>query len=219
MHLSDKIYTSLKISINKLHMLRTTILDICSNLVSCNVTMSAFDILMRFLICIHLFTSCSPLTFQEIIFGFTRNQLRYVRLILLCFKAVLGLKVNLGKSELMAVGEIENIGNLTAYLGCRVAGLPMKYLGLLLAAAYKATSTWNGVTEQMGRRLAGWKKIYLSKGGQLTLIKSMLSNLPTYYLSLFPVPMSVANRIEKIQQDFLWRGMGDENKLHLVSWN
>jgi hypothetical protein len=78
---------------------------------------------------------------------------------------------------------------------------------------------WNGVTEQMEQRLAGWKKIYLSKGGRLSLIKSTLSNLPTYYLSLFPVPMSVANRIEKIQQDFLWGGMGDEKKLHFVSWN
>jgi hypothetical protein len=61
--------------------------------------------------------------------------------------------------------------------------------------------------------------MYLSKGGRLTLIKSTLSNLPTYYLYLFPVPMSVANRIEKIQRDFLWGGMRDEQKMHLVSWN
>jgi hypothetical protein len=45
--------------------------------------------------------------------------------------------------------------------------------------------------------------MYLSKGGRLTLIKSTLSNLPAYYLYLFPVHMSVANRIEKIQRDFL----------------
>jgi hypothetical protein len=147
------------------------------------------------------------------------EQLWHVRLILLCFEAVSRLKVNLGKSELMAVEEVENIGNLVAYLGCRVAGLPMKYLELPLGAAYKDTSMWNGVTEQMEWRLAGWKKIYLSKGGRLTLIKSTLSNLPTYYLSLFPVLVSVAYRIEKIQRDFLWGGMGDEKKLYLISWN
>jgi hypothetical protein len=62
-------------------------------------------------------------------------------------------------------------------------------------------------------------KIKTTKGGRLTLIKSMLSNIPTYYLSLFPVPMSVVNRIKKIQRDFLWGGMGDEKKLHLISWN
>jgi hypothetical protein len=77
------------------------------------------------------------------------EQLQYVRLILLCFKVVSGLKVNLGKSELVVVGEVENIGNLAVYLRCKVAGLPMKYLGLKLGAAYKATSMWNGVMEQM----------------------------------------------------------------------
>jgi hypothetical protein len=147
------------------------------------------------------------------------EQICYVCLILLCFEAVSGLKVNFGKSELVAVGEVGSIGTLAAYLGCRVANLPMKYLGLPLGAAYKAVSMWNEVTEQMERRLAGWKKLCLSKGGRVTLIKSTLSNLLTYYLSLFPVPVSVANRIEKIQRDFLWGGMGDEPKMHLVNWD
>ena len=126
-----------------------------------------------------------------------------MHLILLCSEAVSGLRVNLGKSELVAIGEVDNIGDLANILVCNVAALPMKYLGLPLGAAYKATSIWNGVVEQMERRLAGWKKLYLSKAGRLTLIQSTLSNLPTYYLSLFPVPMSVAKRMEKIQREFL----------------
>jgi hypothetical protein len=68
------------------------------------------------------------------------------------------------------------------------------------------------------QRLAGWKRLYLSKGGKLTLIKSTLSNLPTYYLSLFPLPMSVAWRIEKLQRDFLWGGIDDSPKFHMVHW-
>ena len=58
----------------------------------------------------------------------------------------------------------------------------------------------------------------LIQGGRVTLIKSTLSNLPTYFLSLFPIPASVANRIEKLQRDFLWGGIGDEPKFHLVKW-
>jgi hypothetical protein len=50
------------------------------------------------------------------------------------------------------------------------------------------------------------------------LIKSTLSSLPTYFLSLFAVPSSVAHRIEKLQRDFLWGGIGDEFKYHLVNW-
>jgi hypothetical protein len=78
-------------------------------------------------------------------------------------------------------------------LGCRVGSLPMTYLGMPLGASYKSVSTWEGVVEKMERKLAGWKRMYLSKGGRLTLIKSTLSNLPTYLLSLFPFPLRVAN--------------------------
>jgi hypothetical protein len=53
----------------------------------------------------------------------------------------------------------------------------------------------------------------------VALIKSTLSNLPTYMLSLFPILVDVASRIEKIQRDFLWGGLNDEAKLHLVDWD
>ena len=39
---------------------------------------------------------------------------------------------------------------------------------------------------------------------QLTLLKSSLSSLPTYYLSLFIIPQAVAARLERIQRNFLW---------------
>ena len=61
--------------------------------------------------------------------------------------------------------------------------------------------------------------MYLSKGGRITLIKSTLSSLPTYFLSLFPIPVAVASRIDKIQRDFLWGGLGEGKKFHLVNWS
>lgn len=67
-------------------------------------------------------------------------------------------------------------------------------------------------------RLADWKRLYLSKGGRITLIKSTLPNLPTYFLSLFPILVGVANCIEKVQWDFWWGGVEDEFKCLLVNW-
>jgi hypothetical protein len=61
------------------------------------------------------------------------------------------------------------------------------------------------------------EKMYLCNGGRVTHIKSTLANLPRFFMSLFPLPASVANRIEKLQRDFLFGGLDEEFKYHLVS--
>ena len=112
------------------------------------------------------------------------DQILILRMILIWFEAVSGLKINLGKSNLVPVGVVHNIGLLLDVLGCKLGSLPMKYLGLPLGANFKDKTIWNPILEKMERKLAGWKHLYLSKGGRVTLIKSTLSNLPTYFLSI-----------------------------------
>ena len=74
---------------------------------------------------------------------------------------------------------------------------------------------WDGVEERFQRRLALWKRQYISKGGRLTLIRSTLSNMPIYYMSILRMPTSVRLRLEQIQRDFLWDwgegGFGEED--------
>ena len=75
-------------------------------------------------------------------------------LVLIWFEAVSGLKVNLGKSELVAVGAVPNMDLLMAVLGCKQGFLLMKYLGLLLEAKFKDKPIWNPILEKMERKLA-----------------------------------------------------------------
>ncbi|XP_028078613.1 uncharacterized protein LOC114280444 [Camellia sinensis] len=124
------------------------------------------------------------------------------------FAAVSGLRVNLAKSELIPVGEVATIPVLAAILGCKVANLPITYLGLPLGASFKAKGVWDRVVDRVQRRLAGWKRQYLSKGERLTLIKSVLSSIPTYFMSVHVIPVSVTKRIEQLQRDFLWGSGG-----------
>ena len=121
------------------------------------------------------------------------DQILILCMILIWFEVVLGLKINLGKSELVLVGVVHNVDLFLVVLGCKQGSLPMKYLGLPLGAKFKDKTIWNPILEKMERRLARWKRLYFSKGGRVTLIKSTLSNLPTYFLSLFSIPASVAN--------------------------
>ena len=132
------------------------------------------------------------------------EQILHIRLLLLCFQAMTGLKVNVQKSEMVPIGEVDDVHALAKILGCRVGTLPMSCLGMPLGASHNSPSIWNPILEKIERKLAGWKKLYLSKGGRLMLLKSMLSSLPTYFLSLFTISTYMANRIAKLQRDFLW---------------
>ena len=107
---------------------------------------------------------------------------------------------------------------LAVELGCRVGSLPSQYLGLPLGAPNRAPYMWDGVEERVRRRLALWKRQYISKRGRVTLIKSTLASMPIYQMSIFRMPKVVARRLEKVQRDFLWGGRNMEGAIHLVKW-
>ena len=127
----------------------------------------------------------------------SREQLLFIRLVLSCFQAFTGLKINIGKSEIIPVGEVNNIVALANILQCRVGRLPMKYLGMPLGTSFKSAAIWNPILKKMEKKLSRWKRLYLSKGGRLMLIKSTLSSLlRTFYL--FTIPKTVVARLESI---------------------
>jgi hypothetical protein len=96
------------------------------------------------------------------------SQLRHLRSLFLLFEAASGLKVNLAKSNLIPVGNVDQVERLSDLLGCGIASLPAKYLGIPLRASYKSIHIWDGVVEKIEHRLASWQRLYLFKGGRVT---------------------------------------------------
>ena len=73
------------------------------------------------------------------------------------FEAMSGLRINLNKSEIIPIGAVDNVVELSLELGCGIGSLPTSYLGLPLGASHKATRVWKSVKERFRKRLASWK--------------------------------------------------------------
>ena len=134
------------------------------------------------------------------------EQLKFLSWFLMWFEAMSGLKINLTKSEIIPIGPVNNLVELASELGCNIGSLPTSYLGLPLGVKHKALGVWDSIEERYRKRLAAWKTQYISKGGRITLIRSTLSSLQIYHLSLFRMPQKVRVRLERIQRQFLWGG-------------
>lgn len=103
-------------------------------------------------------------------------------------------------------------------MGCKVEKLPTIYLGLPLGAMKNEQRIWQGVLDSCSSRLTTWRKQYLSFGGRLTLISSVLDGTPAYLMSLFQLPVSVEKRLNTMRSNFLWEGNVEKRKIHLVKW-
>ncbi|XP_062112884.1 uncharacterized protein LOC133824040 [Humulus lupulus] len=112
----------------------------------------------------------------------------------------------------------ELVDRRASEIGCEVGQWPIHYLSLPLGASPRSRVFWEPIVLKCAKRLDGWKSGFLSRGGRLTLIQSVLSSIPVYYLSLFWIPKNVAGFIEKLMRDFLWEGADQSRADHLVSW-
>ena len=150
--------------------------------------------------------------------GADADQMVYLSSLLMWFEAISGLRINLNKSEIIPVGIIADMDSLSSELGCKVGSLPSSHLGLPLGVPHNCVNVWDSIEERFRRRLALWKRLYISKGGRLTFIKITHSSLPIYFMSLFCLPRRVRLRLAQIKRNFLWGGGDLDIKPHLVNW-
>ena len=104
------------------------------------------------------------------------------------------------------------------YLNCSQLVLPFVYLGIPIGANPRRARVWEPIIQKCERRLARWKQRFISFGGRVTLIQSVLTSIPIYYFSFFRVPKSVINRLIKLQRSFLWGGGQDSKKIAWIAW-
>ncbi|GMI96142.1 hypothetical protein HRI_003283500 [Hibiscus trionum] len=124
--------------------------------------------------------------------GASVTQVCNVKRVLRIFKLASGLKLNINKSKIYGINIDPNIiSDRVTSIGCKLDSFPTKYLGLPLGACRNNGALWEPVVKAFESKLDGWKTNFISSTDRLVLIKSVLSSLPMFYLSLFIMPKSV----------------------------
>jgi len=99
-----------------------------------------------------------------------------LRVVLVLFESVSVLKVNFHKSMLTSVNICDSwLGAAASALHYRVGKVPFVYLGLLVGGDARRLSVWEPVVSRISSRLSRWKCRFLSFGGRLILIMSVMS--------------------------------------------
>nr|GEU92643.1 RNA-directed DNA polymerase, eukaryota [Tanacetum cinerariifolium] len=136
-----------------------------------------------------------------------------------CFFLASGLKVNAHKSSLYDVGvRLFEIQYMASRFVCLASNLPFTYLSIKDGANMSRVNAWNEVVLKVTNKLSSWKAKTLSVGGRVTVIKSVLGAIPTYYMSLFNVPEGILSHLEGLCDAFFLGVDMDERKVTWVCW-
>jgi hypothetical protein len=150
----------------------------------------------------------------------TTENLWTLKAILRGFELASGLKVNFRKSCLIGVNVHNSfMESACNFLNCKHGSIPFWYLGLPVGANPKRISTWEPMVDGIRRRLRGWRSRYVSLGGRIVLINSVLNSIPIFYLSFLKLPVVVLKKLIRIQREFLWGGVKGGRKVSWVKWS
>lgn len=88
----------------------------------------------------------------------------------------------------------------------------MMYLGAPIENSPHNVNFWEPLVMKFSKKFRKWKNLSVSIAGRLLVLKSVLDNIPIYWLNLFKILSSVIKRIFKIRRDFIWQGLSQNSK-------
>ncbi|KAJ3689792.1 hypothetical protein LUZ61_018956 [Rhynchospora tenuis] len=84
--------------------------------------------------------------------------------------------------------------------------MPVTYLGLPLTIRKPKKIHFKPLVDAFQKKLDGWQSKFLSLGGRLTLVKSVLTALPLHYMQVIKLPSWLIKHLDGIRRRFFWKG-------------
>ncbi|GJU07587.1 RNA-directed DNA polymerase, eukaryota [Tanacetum coccineum] len=148
-----------------------------------------------------------------------KSNINVIVSVLNCFFLASGLKINLHKSKLMGINiPQEDVFMAANSIGCTTLTALFNYLGVKVGVSSSRSCSWEDVLSKITARLSKWKLKTLSIGGRLTLLKSVLTSMPLYQMSVYKVPMGVLNRMESMRRNFFNGVDNNDRKITMIGW-
>ncbi|XP_071681464.1 uncharacterized protein [Lolium perenne] len=136
-----------------------------------------------------------------------RSQVCRLKKILDLFSQATGLHINFHKSTFVPVGGVPDdlATDLASILGCPVSSFPQTYLGLPLSDHKLPASALEFLSVKISKRITGWCTSLLPIGGRLTLTNAVLSALPSFEMSVLPIPRGTLAKMDKPRRAMFWK--------------
>ncbi|GJV87374.1 hypothetical protein Tco_1531312 [Tanacetum coccineum] len=113
----------------------------------------------------------------------------------------------------------EEVDAAATTMACSIFTTPFVYLGVKVGGVMYGIKYWDDVAAKVPYHLSKWKLKTLSISGRLTLIKSVLTFIPLYHMSVFKVLSGVLKLLESIRRNFFNGVDSSERKMVWMSWN
>jgi len=156
-----------------------------------------------------LFDDHCFLFFQE-----EENQANVMKQILTRYEAALGQAISLPKSEIFYTRNVKEPlqQSITNILGVRAVLGTGKCLGFPSMVGPSKKETFSFIKDRVWQKINSWSSKCLSKAGREIMIKYVLQTIPLYVMSIFRLPNSLLDEIEKMMNAFWWGHRGASNK-------
>ena len=162
------------------------------------------------------------LSFADDVLLLCRGDEKSIEMILKAFSFFsksTGLQINPAKCKVFCGGlNYDNIQVVKNITGFEEGTLPVRYLGVPLSCKKLNVHHYLPLVEKIVGRIRHWSSKLLSIAGRIQLVRSIITAIAQYWMSVFPMPKKVIQKIDSICRSFIWSGSAEVKRKSPVAW-